>query len=192
MSQSGFNLEKLKDVVKEGELAAHPELIRLLSNSSSVATTCKAHKKAGNILFCIFSLWISSLRKKKNRTSKKISVVPYLIFSSHSIHFLCTFFSNHDALYETSYNCEQKLNILKIGYYFLQQQQPNWPQPQVFHNWESHQLPAEDHHRRQQLQPPLQVIIKVKKKVRKKWSHFLQKTLNVIVENLYLNLIAML
>ena len=47
MSQSGFNLEKLKDVVKEGELAAHPELIRLLSNSSSVATTCKAHKKAG-------------------------------------------------------------------------------------------------------------------------------------------------
>ena len=47
MSQSGFNLEKLKDVVKEGELAAHPELIRLLSNSSSVATTCKAHKQAG-------------------------------------------------------------------------------------------------------------------------------------------------
>jgi len=46
MSQSGFNLEKLKDVVKEGELAAHPELIRLLSNSSSVATTCKAHKQA--------------------------------------------------------------------------------------------------------------------------------------------------
>ena len=71
MSQSGFNLEKLKDVVKEGELAAHPELIRLLSNSSSVATTCKAHKKAGNILFCIFSLWISSLRKKKEQDFQK-------------------------------------------------------------------------------------------------------------------------
>ena len=52
MSQSGFNLEKLKDVVKEGELAAHPELIRLLSNSSSAAaTTCKAHhhKRASTV-----------------------------------------------------------------------------------------------------------------------------------------------
>ena len=42
MSQSGFNLEKLKDVVKEGELASHPELVKLLS---STATTSQAHKK---------------------------------------------------------------------------------------------------------------------------------------------------
>ena len=68
MSQSGFNLEKLKDVVKEGELAAHPELIRLLSNSSSVATTCKAHKKAGNILYFAFS---HSLRNKKEQEFQK-------------------------------------------------------------------------------------------------------------------------
>jgi hypothetical protein len=40
MSQSGFNLEKLKDVVNEGELAAHPELISLLS---ATATTSQPH-----------------------------------------------------------------------------------------------------------------------------------------------------
>ena len=62
MSQSGFNLEKLKDVVKEGELAAHPELIRLLSNSSA-ATTCKAHhhKRASTVTSAH-----SALKLKKN------------------------------------------------------------------------------------------------------------------------------
>ena len=91
MSQSGFNLEKLKDVVKEGELAAHPELIRLLSNSSSVATTCKAHKQAGKYsdsymeklrlisttkLIEFSHSGFSHLGIKKNRSSKNVSVVP--------------------------------------------------------------------------------------------------------------------
>lgn len=35
MSQSGFNLEKLQDVVNEGELASHPELLKYLSSSPS-------------------------------------------------------------------------------------------------------------------------------------------------------------
>ena len=35
MTQMGFNLEKLKDVVNEGELAAHPELVSLFTNSSA-------------------------------------------------------------------------------------------------------------------------------------------------------------
>ena len=35
MTQMGFNLEKLKDVVNEGELAAHPELVSLLSTSNA-------------------------------------------------------------------------------------------------------------------------------------------------------------
>ena len=42
MSQSGFNLEKLKDVVKDGELSTHPELIQLLS--STAATASQPHK----------------------------------------------------------------------------------------------------------------------------------------------------
>ena len=41
MSQSGFNLEKLKDAVKDGELSTHPELIQLLS---STATASQPHK----------------------------------------------------------------------------------------------------------------------------------------------------
>ena len=35
MTQMGFNLEKLKDVVNEGELAAHPELVSLFTSSTS-------------------------------------------------------------------------------------------------------------------------------------------------------------
>ena len=41
MTEMGFNLEKLKEVVNEGELAAHPELVNLLS---STAITSQAHK----------------------------------------------------------------------------------------------------------------------------------------------------
>ena len=37
MTQMGFNLEKLKDVVNEGELAAHPELLSLLTSSAVTA-----------------------------------------------------------------------------------------------------------------------------------------------------------
>ena len=32
MSDMGFNLDKLKEVVSEGELAAHPDLVNLLSH----------------------------------------------------------------------------------------------------------------------------------------------------------------
>ena len=35
MSDMGFNLDKLKEVVSEGELAAHPDLVNLLSQHSS-------------------------------------------------------------------------------------------------------------------------------------------------------------
>ena len=35
MSEMGFNLDKLKEVVSEGELAAHPDLVNLLSTNSS-------------------------------------------------------------------------------------------------------------------------------------------------------------
>lgn len=42
MTEMGFNLEKLKEVVNEGELATHPELVNLLS---STAITSQAHKK---------------------------------------------------------------------------------------------------------------------------------------------------
>ena len=35
MSDMGFNLDKLKEVVSEGELAAHPDLVNLLSHHSS-------------------------------------------------------------------------------------------------------------------------------------------------------------
>ena len=37
MSQSGFNLEKLKDAVKDGELSTHPELIQLLSSTATAS-----------------------------------------------------------------------------------------------------------------------------------------------------------
>ena len=76
MSQSGFNLEKLKDVVKEGELAAHPELIRLLSNSSSsaAATTCKAHhhKRASTVTSAH-----SALKFQKKTRLKRLSVLDH-------------------------------------------------------------------------------------------------------------------
>ena len=42
MTQMGFDLEKLKDVVNEGELSSHPELVNLLS---STAITSQPHKK---------------------------------------------------------------------------------------------------------------------------------------------------
>ena len=34
MSEMGFNLEKLREVVSEGELAAHPDLVNLLSSNT--------------------------------------------------------------------------------------------------------------------------------------------------------------
>lgn len=50
MTQMGFNLEKLKDVVNEGELAAHPELVSLLSTSNAgVAASTQPQMVASHI-----------------------------------------------------------------------------------------------------------------------------------------------
>ena len=45
MSEMGFNLDKLREVVSEGELAAHPDLVNLLSATTTTTTTKQDSKK---------------------------------------------------------------------------------------------------------------------------------------------------
>ena len=53
MTQMGFNLDKLKDVVKEGELSTHPELVNLLQSKkepiSDISQLGVSSKKAEKI-----------------------------------------------------------------------------------------------------------------------------------------------
>ena len=58
MTQMGFNLEKLKDVINEGELASHPELVSLLS---ATAVTSQPHKPEATASAAVVAAHISQL-----------------------------------------------------------------------------------------------------------------------------------
>ena len=83
MTQMGFNLEKLKDVVNEGELAAHPELISLFTTNAS--STKKEATAASIVASNISQLGVTSTnatqvtqptttdKKPKRSTDKTLS-----------------------------------------------------------------------------------------------------------------------